>query len=250
MLDQIIQHKKKEIESMMLPKQASVPRYSFKSALEKPKRSLALIAEIKRASPSKGVINETADPIMVAKQYLNGRADCLSILTDERFFHGKKSYIELVKRHVKLPVLRKDFIIDEKQIEESVRIGADAILLIGEVLPPSKLHHFYQKAYENELDVIVEVHSDETLLRILDLFQPEIVGVNNRDLTTFQTNVKHTENIIVQIPKETLVISESGIFTPDHIGYVKSLGADGVLVGESLMRSSNQQEAIKRLFGE
>ncbi|WP_282034175.1 indole-3-glycerol phosphate synthase TrpC [Metabacillus indicus] len=250
MLNQILEKKREEVQSLNIPERKLVSERSFFSALKQSKRKPALIAEVKKASPSKGVIKESFHPVEIAKAYEAGRADCLSVLTDETFFQGHRDYIAQIKEAVSLPVLRKDFIIDHKQIIESSHIGADAVLLIGEALDPVLLHELYVHAGELNLDVLVEVHSLPVLEKLLPHFTPKILGVNNRDLTTFQTDIHQIEKISEAVPKETLLVSESGIFTFSDVETVKSKGADAILVGESLMREENQTSAIQRLYGE
>lgn len=155
-----------------------------------------------------------------------------------------------VKRSVSLPVLRKDFIIDSIQVEEADRIGADAILLIGEALEPQKLFDLYQQAAEKGMDVLVEVHGEETLEGILNVFTPEIIGVNNRNLKTFETSVGQTERMAKLVPSGSVLISESGIGQSEDLAFVKACGARAVLVGESLMREPSQLKAVHALFGE
>ncbi|KXZ22016.1 indole-3-glycerol phosphate synthase [Bacillus nakamurai] len=250
MLDQIIKQKKEEMKSIILPETRHVERRSFKEALAHPNRFIGLIAEVKKASPSKGLIKEHFFPETIAADYEAARADALSVLTETRFFQGNNQYLTDVKQTVSLPVLRKDFIIDSVQVEESYRIGADAILLIGEVLEPIQLHELYTEAREKGMDVLVEVHDEAALERILNVFQPEILGINNRDLKTFRTSVAQTEKIAALVPDGCLLISESGIGSLDDLQFVKEHGAQAVLIGESLMRQDSQQQAIRRLFGE
>ncbi|MGO4898865.1 indole-3-glycerol phosphate synthase TrpC [Bacillus sp. GM2] len=250
MLNQIIDRKREDILKIELPEDLKLPKRSFKKALLSPNRFVALIAEVKKASPSKGVIQENFEPVKIAKQYEQAKADCLSVLTDTPFFQGKNSYLSDVKRSVSLPVLRKDFIIDSIQVEEADRIGADAILLIGEALEPQKLFDLYQQAAEKGMDVLVEVHGEETLEGILNVFTPEIIGVNNRNLKTFETSVGQTERMAKLVPSGTVLISESGIGKPEDLAFVKACGARAVLVGESLMREPSQLKAVHALFGE
>ncbi|MED1458972.1 indole-3-glycerol phosphate synthase TrpC [Bacillus safensis] len=250
MLNQIIARKKEHIQILQLPVDGHFERRSFKEALMNPHRSIGLIAEVKKASPSKGIIQPNFDPLQTAKAYEKSNADCLSVLTDEPFFQGKNEYLSLIKKHVDRPILRKDFIIDSIQVEESRRIGADAILLIGEVLEPQKLQELYAEAKEKGLDVLVEVHAADTLENILKLFTPEIIGVNNRNLNTFTTTVEQTKEIAPLVPKDVLLVSESGIQTFDDLAFVKKHGAGAVLVGESLMREQSQEKAVQTLFGE
>ncbi|GIN78795.1 MULTISPECIES: indole-3-glycerol phosphate synthase TrpC [Bacillus] len=250
MLNEIIDRKREDILKIELPEDLKLPKRSFKKALLSPNRFVALIAEVKKASPSKGVIQENFEPVKIAKQYEQAKADCLSVLTDTPFFQGKNSYLSDVKRSVSLPVLRKDFIIDSIQVEEADRIGADAILLIGEALEPQKLFDLYQQAAEKGMDVLVEVHGEETLEGILNVFTPEIIGVNNRNLKTFETSVGQTERMAKLVPSGTVLISESGIGQSEDLAFVKACGARAVLVGESLMREPSQLKAVHALFGE
>lgn len=252
MLKEILRVKREEIKEIKLEsyEHFESDHRSFYEALKRPNRTVGLIAEIKKASPSKGVIKASFDHRQIAKSYEKGGADCLSVLTDETFFQGSKSYIRDVKGLVQIPILRKDFIIDEKQIVESEQIGADAILLIAEALTPKKLQKLYTEAKALDLDVLVEVHSKASLQGVLDQFVPEIIGINNRDLTTFETSIHHTKEIVSEMCEDVLVVSESGIFTQQDLNTVQAYGANAVLVGESLMRNSDQQQAIYELFGE
>ena len=250
MLEKIIKQKKEEVKTLVLPVEQPFEKRSFKEALASPNRFIGLIAEVKKASPSKGLIKEDFVPVQIAKDYEAAKADAISVLTDTPFFQGENSYLSDVKRAVSIPVLRKDFIIDSLQVEESRRIGADAILLIGEVLDPLPLHELYLEAGEKGMDVLVEVHDASTLEQILKVFTPDILGVNNRNLKTFETSVKQTEQIASLVPKESLLVSESGIGSLEHLIFVNEHGARAVLIGESLMRQTSQRKAIHALFGE
>ncbi|MFN2745596.1 MULTISPECIES: indole-3-glycerol phosphate synthase TrpC [Bacillus] len=250
MLNQIIERKREDLLNIMLPEDLNLPKRSFKKALLSPNRFVALIAEVKKASPSKGVIQADFQPEAIAKQYEQAGADCLSVLTDAPFFQGRNDYLSAVKRTVSLPVLRKDFIIDSIQVEEASRIGADAILLIGEALEPGKLFELHEEAVEKGMDVLVEVHGEGTLEGILNVFTPEIIGVNNRNLKTFETSVSQTEQVAKLVPDGTVLVSESGIGKKEDLTFVKACGAQAVLVGESLMREASQLKAVHALFGE
>lgn len=250
MLENIINQKKEEVKTLILPEEEPFEKRSFKEALATPNRFIGLIAEVKKASPSKGLIKEDFVPEQIAKDYEAAQADALSVLTDFPFFQGKNSYLSDVKRAVSIPVLRKDFIIDSIQVEESKRIGADAILLIGEVLDPVQLHELYLEAGEKEMDVLVEVHDQTTLEQIVKVFTPDILGINNRNLKTFETSLEQTKQIASLVPKECLLVSESGIGSLEHLTFVKEHGAQAVLIGESLMRQHSQQKAIHALYGE
>ncbi|MEC1648650.1 indole-3-glycerol phosphate synthase TrpC [Bacillus halotolerans] len=250
MLENIINQKKEEVKTLILPEEQPFEKRSFKEALANPNRFIGLIAEVKKASPSKGLIKEDFVPERIAKDYEAAQADALSVLTDFPFFKGKNSYLSDVKRAVSIPVLRKDFIIDSIQVEESKRIGADAILLIGEVLDPVQLHELYLEAGEKEMDVLVEVHDQTTIEQIVKVFTPDILGINNRNLKTFETSLEQTKQIASLVPKECLLVSESGIGSLEHLTFVKEHGAQAVLIGESLMRQHSQQKAIHALYGE
>ncbi|MCC8351368.1 indole-3-glycerol phosphate synthase TrpC [Bacillus sp. AF23] len=250
MLENIINQKKEEVKTLILPEEQPFEKRSFKEALANPNRFIGLIAEVKKASPSKGLIKEDFVPEQIAKDYEAAQADALSVLTDFPFFQGKNSYLSDVKRAVSIPVLRKDFIIDSIQVEESKRIGADAILLIGEVLDPVQLHELYLEAGEKEMDVLVEVHDQTTLEQIVKVFTPDILGINNRNLKTFETSLEQTKQIASLVPKECLLVSESGIGSLEHLTFVKEHGARAVLIGESLMRQHSQKKAIHALYGE
>ncbi|MCC2928715.1 indole-3-glycerol phosphate synthase TrpC [Bacillus sp. LBG-1-113] len=250
MLENIINQKKEEVKTLILSEEQPFEKRSFKEALADANRFIGLIAEVKKASPSKGLIKEDFIPERIAKDYEAAQADALSVLTDFPFFQGKNRYLSDVKRAVSIPVLRKDFIIDSIQVEESKRIGADAILLIGEVLDPVQLHELYLEAKEKEMDVLVEVHDQTTLEQIVKVFTPDILGINNRNLKTFETSLEQTKQIASLVPKECLLVSESGIGTLEHLTFVKEHGARAVLIGESLMRQHSQQKAIHALYGE
>ncbi|HET7578549.1 MAG TPA: indole-3-glycerol phosphate synthase TrpC [Bacillales bacterium] len=248
MLEKILETKKQELASFAMPDEADVPGYSFYEALRHPNREIGLIAEVKKASPSKGVIKEDFAPTEIAAAYESAGADALSVLTDQTYFQGSRYFIPEIKRKVSLPVLRKDFIVDERQVEESRRIGADAILLIVAALEIDKLHDLYRLAAEKGLDCLVEVHSEEELEQLLKVFTPKIIGVNNRDLTVFKTSISQSERLADRIPKDALFISESGISTNEDIKRVQSFGVNGVLVGEALMRAGTPVEGVQSLF--
>jgi indole-3-glycerol phosphate synthase len=251
MLEKILETKRKEIENLIMPlPQTAVKKASFMNALRNPKRRIALIAEVKKASPSKGVIRENFEPMKIAKAFEEAGADAISVLTDQLYFRGHRDYLAQIKQIVGIPVLRKDFLIDRRQIEESVRIGADAVLLIGEALEVSKLKELYDEAYEKGLECLVEVHNRETLENILSVFTPRIIGINNRNLKTFETSLRATKELAQLIPRESLCVSESGIHSFKDLQTVQMHGADAVLVGEALMRKTNVALGVKVLFGE
>lgn len=250
MLETILQTKKEEVASLQLPEACEqLPRRSFYDALANPHRFLGLIAEVKKASPSKGVIRQQMNVVDIACAYERAGADAVSVLTDEQYFAGHRSYVTKVKQHIHIPILRKDFIIDRKQLVESVRIGADAILLIGEALDPSFLHELYEEAHEMGLQCLVEVHAPQTVDAILKRFTPKVIGINNRDLKTFQTSLHVTEQIVPLLPN-CIIVSESGIHTYDDVQTVRQAGAHAMLVGEALMRKRDVGAAVYELFGE
>ena len=251
MLNKIIEQKKLEVASLKMPSTyQNVKKKSLYDALLHSSRKPALIAEIKKASPSKGIIREEFIPLEIAREYKQAGVDAISVLTDEKFFQGAIDYLMTVKANVDVPVLRKDFIIDSIQIEQSARIGADAILLIGEVLESNQLHEFYLEAMEKGLECLVEVHSYETLESILKVFSPKILGVNNRNLKTFETNIIQTKELSTYIPEHSLLVSESGIHTPDDLNNVRDYGANAVLVGEAFMKLTRPSEGIAAIYGE
>jgi indole-3-glycerol phosphate synthase len=206
--------------------------------------SLAVIAEIKKASPSAGVIAKSFYPIEIAEDYeLNG-ANAISVLTDAKFFRGDLEYLKDVRVAVSLPLLRKDFVLDEIQIFESVANGADAILLIVAALEQPRLVDFVECAADYKVDALVEVHSVEELHRALDA-GARIVGINNRNLATFEVDLGVTEKLCREVPDEVILISESGIKTPADVARVKACGVDAILVGEALMRAEISIDQIR-----
>lgn len=213
------------------------------------KKHVGLIAEIKKASPSKGIISTDFQPIRQAQAYQQGGADAISVLTDETYFQGSTAVLQQVAQVAEIPILRKDFIIDEWQVYESRAIGADAILLIASALPDDKLTTLYALSMQLGMDVLLEVHSIEELQRVLPI-SPCIIGINNRDLRTFQVDLQQTVAIAALVPPTTVLVSESGLTRNEDIVIVKQAGAHAVLVGESLMRSgiAGAALAIKELL--
>ncbi|SMB90398.1 indole-3-glycerol phosphate synthase [Desulfonispora thiosulfatigenes DSM 11270] len=238
-LEKIVDFKKEEI------KQKKKVKGTFKDALNKP--GISLIAEVKKASPSKGVLRENFNPVQIAKDYENGGARAISVLTDAKFFGGCSEDLTLVKANVNLPVLRKDFIIDPIQIYEALSLGADAILLIVAILTEKKLKEYMQIAADLGLDVLVEVHSREELAKALAV-GAKIIGVNNRDLRSFQTDIKVTLNLAEFVPSDCILVSESGISSKDDLKRLQEVGVDAVLVGESLVKEKDIQAKIKDLL--
>ena len=209
----------------------------------------AVIAEIKKASPSAGVIRQPFDPASIARSYEAGGAACLSVLTDIDFFQGCDEYLRQARAACALPVLRKDFTIDAYQVYEARMIGADAILLIVAALGDAALLELALLAAELDLDVLIEVHDEAELERALEIPAP-LIGVNNRDLRTFETSIETTLRLAAHIPYDRLVVTESGIRTPDDVARLRADGIEAFLVGETFMRAPDPGAALARLFAE
>jgi indole-3-glycerol phosphate synthase len=207
-----------------------------------------VIAEIKKASPSKGVIREDFDPVAIAKSYERGGAACLSVLTDVDFFQGADSYLQQARAAVSLPVIRKDFIVDTYQIAEARALGADCVLLIVAALSPLHLQELDAYARDLGLDVLVEVHNAEELEQALKL-PNTLVGINNRDLHSFDVSLDTTFDLLERIPSDKIVVTESGIHTREDVAAMRSRGVNGFLVGESFMRAEDPGQKLKELFG-
>ncbi len=207
----------------------------------------AVIAEIKKASPSAGLIREDFDPTALAKAYEQGGASALSVLTDEQYFQGHRDYLSKARQAVSLPVLRKDFIIDAWQVWDTRALGADAILLIVAALDDDQLHEFNGLAKDIGLDVLVEVHDEAELARALTLDCP-LIGINNRDLHVFKTDLKTSLRLAPQVLSPRLVVSESGIHEPSDVAALQAGGIGAFLIGESLMRQPDPGHALRALF--
>lgn len=257
-LDRIVATKKKEVEELKSrfvtakaeARIADLPLcLGFETALaQKRKRPMGLIAEVKKASPSKGLIRADFDPVKLAKQYEEAGADCISVLTDTEYFQGSSAYLEAVREAVDVPLLRKDFTIDFRQVYEARLLGADAVLLIAAILKPAEMRELITISRDIGLDVLLEVHNREELEQVLE-FDTGIIGINNRNLHTFVTDIKTTEELIGYIPAGKTVVSESGIGNPEEIGYLLDIGAKAVLVGEHFMRQADVGEAVHGLLG-
>lgn len=226
----------------------------FLGALRRPRRgSVALIAEVKKASPSAGIIRPDFDPVAIARAYEAAGATCLSVLTDEKFFQGSLHYLRAIRAAVRLPLLRKDFIIDERQIREAIEWGADAILLIAAILDDTQLRRLHDLAAGAGLAVLVEVHDEAELDRALALGAP-LIGVNNRDLKTFTVDLATTERLAARLrahPRgaQTVLVAESGIHTRADVERLRRTGARAILVGESLMRHTDLAAKVGELIG-
>ncbi|HZG57454.1 indole-3-glycerol phosphate synthase TrpC [Paenibacillus sp.] len=258
-LDKIVAVKKEEVArlkertsvSALEREIAGMPAtLGFRAALvERARRPMGLIAEVKKASPSKGLIRPDFDPVAIAQSYERAGADCLSVLTDEPHFQGANAYLTAVRQAVRLPLLRKDFTIDPIHIYEARAIGADAILLIAAILTKAQMKSYLAEASALGLDAIVEVHDREELDVALEL-GANLVGINNRNLKTFAVDLATTEELLRQIPKDRYVVSESGISSPADVDRVRAAGARAVLVGEHFMRQPDVAEAVVALMGE
>jgi indole-3-glycerol phosphate synthase len=255
-LDEIVAYKKEELagtkrrESLADIKARAAdagPVRGFGRALASG-NDIRLIAEVKKASPSKGVIRQDFDPVAIAKVYEAAGAACLSVLTEKRYFQGDLAYLGSIRQAVGLPLLRKDFIIDEYQVFEARAAGADAVLLIAASLERRQLEDLLGTAAELGLDVLVESHTPRELDKTL-LAGAMIVGINNRDLTSFTVSLDTTFSLLRDIPDDRTVVSESGIGTRDDVVRLRQAGVDAVLVGESLMREQDIRKKVKELLG-
>jgi indole-3-glycerol phosphate synthase len=272
-LDTIVEEKKREVA--MLPSRLIAAgdlrdallergeRRDFVTALQHPRHGdIALIAEVKKASPSAGVICQDFDPVRIAKEYEAAGASCLSVLTDEKFFQGALDHLRQIRAAVKLPLLRKDFMIDERQILEAIEWGADAILLIVAILDDVRLKRFHAMAAEAGLAALVEVHDETELARAMKI-GASLIGVNNRNLKDFKVDLATTERLAAKLKSgtgfqpvsdrqdacPTLLVAESGIHTRADVERLKKCGAKAILVGESLMRGGDIKSKVRELIG-
>ena len=263
-LTTIVAEKRREVEALP-PGPVTVERLraalatrgeprDFLAALRRPRSGdVALIAEVKKASPSAGVIRADFDPVAIARAYEAAGATCLSVLTDAKFFQGSLEFLRAIRAAVSLPLLRKDFIIDERQILEAVEWGADAILLIAAILDDARLRHFHELARGAGLAALVEVHDAAELDRALALGAP-LIGVNNRDLRTFTVDLATTERLAARLRtppagREVLLVAESGIHSRADVERLRRAGAGAILVGESLMRHADLAAKTRELLG-
>jgi indole-3-glycerol phosphate synthase len=258
-LQKIVEHKRQEVASARAAQplaelkarvadREDQPR-GFERALRNAVHSgwTAVIAEVKKGSPSKGVIRPDFDPLDIASTYQDNGATCLSVLTDEHFFLGHLRYLALIREQVALPLLRKDFIFDDYQIYEAAAGGADAILLIAAMLEPAQLADLLGRARELYLDVLLEVHDERELAMALAT-DCGLIGINNRSLHTFVTDLSTTERLAAQVPAERLIVAESGINSRADIERLQTAGARAFLVGESLMREKDIGAKLQELL--
>jgi indole-3-glycerol phosphate synthase len=254
-LKEILNHKVREINE----KKKNMPveilrqriytaplRRNFKDAISIP-GEINLIAEIKKASPSAGMIRGDLNPVALAKEYELAGAKAISVVTDGKYFHGSLDMLKTVKENVHIPVLRKDFIIDEYQIYESAAVGADAILLIASCLSVDQIMKFLEIARKFDMDCLVETHSMDDMEKVLKT-DAEIIGINNRNLETFFVDTQTTLRLKILVPAHKIVVSESGISTSETIGLYRDKGINAVLIGETLLRSKDVKQKIKELF--
>lgn len=240
----------KSLEALEREARAMPPARDFVGALQariaagRP----AVIAEVKKASPSKGLLRADFDPPEIAKSYVRGGAACLSVLTDVTFFQGAAEYLRAARAACDLPVLRKDFTIDRYQVAEARAMGADAILLIVAALEQAQMIGLERAALDLGLAVLVEVHDGSELDRALELSTP-LLGINNRNLRTFETRLDTTYGLLERIPADRLVITESGIHSPEDVAAMRARGVNAFLVGEAFMRAADPGQELARLFG-
>ncbi len=256
-LDTIIAYKHTEVRERrarlsqgdLMPdvKYAPPPR-DFALALQTPKIGLVtLIAEVKKASPSAGIIRADFDPVEIAKTYEASGASCLSVLTDEKFFQGRDDYLKAVREAVALPIIRKDFVVNDWQIYESRALGADAVLLIVAALTPAQIADYQAVAQELGMAALVEVHTEAEMEVALGA-NATLIGINSRDLNTFVTDLGTVERLAAMVPKSVTLVAESGLKTPADVRRVADAGAKAILVGETLMRSPDIGAATRALL--
>jgi indole-3-glycerol phosphate synthase len=250
----IVEHVSNQIEQRRreMPSSALRERPLFNTLTRGFAKSLTgssrrIIAEIKRASPSKGLIRANCDPVTVAKEYASHGASAISVLTEERFFQGSLLYLEQIRRTVSVPLLRKDFIVDPYQLTEARSYGADAVLFIAALLDPSLLQELREQATALSLDSLVEVHTEEELSAAVKA-GAQLVGINNRDLKTFEVNLATTERLAPLVPVDTPAVCESGIDSVQQIRRVEKLGIHAFLIGEALMRAAEPGKKLRELL--
>jgi len=253
-LERIMDHKRGEVvqararcplEKLTELAQHAPPVCDFVAALRSAPW-MGLIAEVKKASPSAGVIKSDFDPVAIAENYQAAGANCLSVLTDEHFFQGHLDYLKAIRQTARVPLLRKDFFLDRYQVLEARAAGADCILLIAECLTDCELRDLYFYASEWGMECLIEIYDPENLDRVLKL-EPPLVGINNRDLRTFEVSLDQTTSLANRVPPQTLLVSESGIKTRADVERLKSHGVGAILVGETLMRAGNIGQTVREL---
>jgi indole-3-glycerol phosphate synthase len=255
-LDEIVASKRNEVaaakrrmplEELEVQAAEAPPVRDFRAALAGP-GPIQLIAEVKKASPSAKVIREDFEPVSIAREYQEHGAACISVLTDAPYFQGHLSYLARIRAAVAIPLLRKDFMIDEYQVVEARMAGADAILLIAEILDDHTMKALLERAKGLGMAALVELHDAENLPRVLAA-GADLVGINNRDLRQFKTDLDHTLRLRDQVPPEVVLVSESGIRTRRDVERLEAAGVSAILVGETLMRSPDIGLAVEQLIG-
>ena len=258
MLHKIVDKKREEVAQLrastsipQLLQEASEmrPAKPFGKALLESYRPVSVIAEVKKASPSKGVIRPDFDPLAIANSYAAAQVECMSVLTDEPFFQGSKAYLKSISTAVSQPLLRKDFLIDEIQVVEARACGADCILLIAAILDGHQLKQLAQTAADLGMDTLIEVHDRAELEQVLAVTTPSLLGINNRNLRTFVTDLDVTRELAASVPPGIPVISESGISSAQDVNAVRAYGARSILVGEHFMRQQDVTQAVLDLVG-
>lgn len=253
-LAQIVEVKHDEVK--LLRRDFTISRFSdseyfvqkcldFATALSSPD-AISIIAEVKKASPSKGVIRDDFNHLAIANIYASNGANAISVLTDKQFFKGNITYLNDIAKTKKNPLLRKDFVIDEYQVFEAKSNGADAILLISEILSANQINELSNAAIELGMNVLLELHSEEHLSKI-NFSVNKIIGINNRDLTNFTTDLNSTRNISKQIKEDVIIVSESGIKNKEDLDFLKSTKANAILVGEHFMKSANIGTSLEQM---
>jgi len=252
-LQKIIAHKRQELkqQKLLVPlsslaKKRPLPARDFRGSITR-HETISIIGEIKKRSPSGGQLINDLNPATIARQYEKNRIQAISVLTDQKFFGGNPAHLRAVKNATNLPVLRKDFIIDDYQVHESYALGADAILLIARVLDESELTHFITLAKELGLVCLVEIHTKQDLNKALNC-GVEILGVNNRDLDNLEVDITTALKLRPQIPDDHITVCESGIRSREHVLMMQQAGYDAVLIGETLMRAENIEAKIRELL--
>jgi indole-3-glycerol phosphate synthase len=263
-LDEIVENKRREVEARkrQVPQHVleqrlgdiEVPRNLLESLrnapskIPNPKSKIAVIAECKRASPSRGLIRDPYDPVAIARSYEANGAAAISVLTDEKYFGGSLEHLEAVHAAVALPVLRKEFIMDEYQVFEARAAGADAVLLIAAILDAAQLRDLADIVWAMRMHALVEVHDADEIERAAES-NTGIIGINNRDLRTLELDLRQTERLLPLLPTNVLVVSESGIRSRNDVAYLRDLGVGAILIGEHLMASADPGGALAKLIG-
>lgn len=250
-LDKIVEKRRQQLEReisavsrtdiKLMANDANFPVISFSKAIKQ--ENLSVISEVKKASPSKGIICENFEPVKIACEYEKSGANAISCLTEEYYFQGSSKFLSEIRKNVSLPIIRKDFIFDDYQIYEAKAIGANAVLLISAILSQEQMKEYSELAHSLGLECLVEVHNEEEYKKTQS-FRPDMLGINNRNLYTFEVDLQTTGRLIEIIGKHSVLVSESGIKNNDDMKTVRALGADAVLIGETLMRSGDIEKTL------